>query len=214
MSADAQQPEADAPRAAESETRQIFDSASIPRGGSSGAGGAAGEVDGLTFLEELVRGRHSLCKSRGRKEFGFVAHHSDPVRLHVEAIELSRDGCDAYFGTQPVREDLAPGQRGGLADVVDVGLLCFDFDWADDSAHVSGELPDEATTRRLLGIFPCQPSIIVGSGHGLHGYWLLDEPIPVEKAAPLRDLFLDRLKGHGLAVEGGDFARVLGSPTP
>ncbi len=92
--------------------------------------------------------------------------------------------------------------RGGTKDDIAPGnAVWVDLDF---KAYADGE--QEARDR--LGKLPCPPSIVVFSGHGLHGYWLLHE---AEDPQVLSDLS----RGVG-GVLGGDnthdVARLLRMP--
>jgi putative DNA primase/helicase len=209
MSSSETKPEMDGEASSQRETSvtEPFAASEDPAAATDRAGG-----EGLQFLTDVMRGAHSLCIGRGRSEFRLDRIFDEPVELHQAALEHSRDGRDVWFGVNPVRSDLPPGSRGRADDVVDVGVLFADIDWHDPTAHVNGNLPDEQTTRRLLRTFQHQPTGVVCSGHGLQAYWLLRDPIEPEEAKALSTLLIDRLKGHGLAAEAGDIARVLRVP--
>src|SRR5690606_11337209 len=100
------------------------------------------------------------------------------------AMRLSASGKDVYFGVglrrEPVYKETKDGRRylarGENEDVIAIPGFWIDIDIASE-AHKNTELPqsiDEAL--QLLEMFNRQPSILVHSGHGLHAYWLLDEP--------------------------------------
>ncbi len=73
-------------------------------------------------------------------------------------------GWGAYFGLATRRSGLTRWQRGDLKTLVEVPALIADID----------EPPCVALPR--VRAFPIPPSCIVSSGHGIHVYWLLNEP--------------------------------------
>src|SRR5690606_5466550 len=100
------------------------------------------------------------------------------------AMRLSAGGKDVYFGVglrrEPVYKETKDGRRylarGENEDVIAIPGFWIDIDVASE-AHKNTELPqsiDEAL--QLLEKFNRQPSILVHSGHGLHAYWIRDEP--------------------------------------
>lgn len=94
---------------------------------------------------------------------------------------LSVGGHDWYFGLATRRPGLPPKRRGGKADLEWLPALALDIDMADPLAHVATDLPntlDEA--QEILDAGETEPSVIVYTGHGLHCYWVLSEPIPVD----------------------------------
>ena len=75
---------------------------------------------------------------------------------------------------------LPNGQRGSEKDILCVNTLCADID-IKGNAHAQTSLPanvDEATD--FLHDLKIKPSIVVNSGNGIHGYWLLDKPFIIE----------------------------------
>lgn len=128
---------------------------------------------------------------------------------------------DVYFGLGLIEG--SPSGRGRYQDVAAIGALWADIDM-QSSVHPRQQLPvtlDEA--RRLLSQVPLQPSLVVGTGHGLHAYWLLHEPWVFESGAD-RDRAALLSKGwHGLicaeaarkewSLENlGDLTRILRPP--
>jgi putative DNA primase/helicase len=83
--------------------------------------------------------------------------------LIEELTRANRGGWHVCFGVNPRRE---PGAKGD-AGVAQARALFVDCD------HVG---VDEALARIAAAGLP-EPSIVVGSGHGCHCYWLLTEPI-------------------------------------
>ena len=67
-----------------------------------------------------------------------------------------------------------PGESPRCEDNIGeiVGLHC-DIDFTNVTVA-------PAEVLRILKNLPCAPTIIVNSGHGLHGYWLFKEPIGTE----------------------------------
>jgi hypothetical protein len=128
---------------------------------------------------------------------------------------------NVYFGLGLIRGK--PRGRGKLVDVAGIGALWCDID-VSSTAHPKQNLPqtiDEAQT--LLDSMPLAPSIVVGSGHGLHGYWLFKEPWIFEndeersRAASLakrwHGIVCELAARHGWALENlGDLTRVLRLP--
>lgn len=86
---------------------------------------------------------------------------------------------DCYFGVA-ARKD---GSSGTLANCQTLGAIFADLDF---------KLTPEPEARRRLAEFPLPPSLVVHSGHGLHPYWLLREPL---------DLATDEARARGL-LEG------------
>lgn len=128
---------------------------------------------------------------------------------------------DVYFGVGLIQG--TPRGRGRHEDVVGIGALWADVDFAGP-AHPDKSLPaHEEDFQQLLAELPLAPSIIVDSGHGRHLYWLLHEPWLFEDAAT-RTQAAHVARGwhgvvclaatrHGWALENlGDLTRILRLP--
>lgn len=118
--------------------------------------------------------------------------------------DLNAAGYGVYFGCA-VRRDRKDRGRGTQSDATWLPML-----WCD----VDGVSADEGYDRLIaLDIWP---SIIISSGGGVHGYWLLDTPLSVND----RTLTRIRRTLHGIAIaigSGGDtkvrdLARVMRLP--
>lgn len=118
-------------------------------------------------------------------------------------LELDKLESDVFFGACPRK-----GRFGTKEGVKTVTTL-----WSDVDAKDFGG--DKTKALSMLTGCPLPPSLIVDSGNGYHGYWLLHEPediADVEKREYLESL-LRRLAG----VVGGDssvaeVARILRLP--
>jgi len=101
-----------------------------------------------------------------------------------QAEALNRDGYGMYFAPC-----LRKGKQGKAEAAALVPALWVDIDCDGDAYE-----RDQNLTR--LSTFDPAPSFILDSGGGWHGYWLLDEPFPLQSdadrqkiAAILRGLF-------------------------
>ena len=131
-----------------------------------------------------------------------------PLTLNARALQrwqhANTRGYGIYFGCA-VRQARKETGRGKQEDAARVTALWCDIDGVSAKAGY----------QRLIGM-PLQPSIIVFSGGGVHGYWLLDNPVEVNPDSAFR---LRRVL-HGTAIaagEGGDakvrdLARVMRLP--
>lgn len=132
--------------------------------------------------------------------FPLVIKDSEFKRLHAE----NKQGYGVYVGMAARRERKQHG-RGNQSDATYISHLWCDIDDCE---------PNEGADR--LCDFPICPSLIIASGGGVHGYWLLESPLAVteETFTPIRRTL------HGLAMlcgKGGDasvrdLARVMRVP--
>lgn len=100
-----------------------------------------------------------------------------PPRSHVfpvsefpdyfrRAIKTNRQGYGIYIGINP-RPVSGEKEQDAIRDIV-----CL---WADVDAKNFTSGKQEALKR--ISEFPIEPTFIVDSGNGYHGYWILEEPI-------------------------------------
>jgi len=93
------------------------------------------------------------------------------------ALRWNADRRDVYVGTciyKPILQNALkanPRRRGTAADVIALVALWLDID--QKAENKVGGLQDPAA---FLDKLPLSPSVVIGSGHGLHAWWLLDEP--------------------------------------
>jgi hypothetical protein len=124
-----------------------------------------------------------------------------PVLMHHNT-----QGYGVYLG-MTVRSRTKPkGKRGTKADARYVTHLWCDLDDVDESEGLA-----------ILALHDIPPSVIVSSGGGVHGYWLLSEPVLIENDGQ-RDDIEQTLQGLSLSLGAKadksvrDLARVLRMP--
>jgi hypothetical protein len=131
------------------------------------------------------------------------------------------DGHDVYVGLGLSKADLGPARRCTSEEIAGIAGIGGDFD-LKSAAHGNKPLP--ATIEDALSILPSmQPSILIGTGNGVHAWWLLKEPAIFESEEERREvarLFTRwhtmlqlRAAGRGWAYDRlSDLARVLRIP--
>lgn len=102
-------------------------------------------------------------------ESSYVQSHYQPMNWCI--VKGWRE--NVYFSCALMRKP--ERGRGGVADAMGITMLWLDLDIADD-AHKSATCPTREQAELILAAYPVPPSIIIHSGHGLHCYWLLNEP--------------------------------------
>jgi hypothetical protein len=145
------------------------------------------------------------------------------------------DGLDGYVDVRiftPVRQIFVPvGEWDRLASLIQThrDRHCFvgvatRRTTSDGSLANCGGLPalfvdldlkaiDEAEGRRRLQSLLLPPSIIVHSGGGFHAYWLLREPLDLQRASEVAKTLLRRLARHSDAdLAAPEPARILRLP--
>lgn len=147
---------------------------------------------------------------------GKHARFFDAVEPAAEYAVIRADDSDVYFGAGLYRPGITHG-RGKAADVVCITSLWADVDFGSSK---SGKVrpPDREAALELVEAVGVKPSIIVNSGHGLHVYWRLIEPVTAEEGAAdlarrWSDTIVQRGLDRGWAVDAvGDLSRVLRVP--
>ena len=145
------------------------------------------------------------------------------------AMRLSAGGKDVYFGVGLRREPVYKEKdgrkylvRGENTDVIAIPGLWIDVDVFGE-AHKKQSLPpsiDDAMS--LFAVLPRNPSIIVDSGHGLHAYWLFEQPVYFDDAgrqhierviSHWQRMIRDEATRRGWEIDNtADLARVLRVP--
>lgn len=146
--------------------------------------------------------------------------YKDRDKAAQKALALAAT-MDVYFGVG-LRKKRTAG-RGENSDVGIIPGLWVDIDIAGPAHKETNLPPTRDAAIEFLQTFPLQPSILVDSGHGLHGYWLFREPwefdddMEREQAADLLERFQgtlrDRARANGWKLDSThDLARVLRLP--
>ncbi len=114
---------------------------------------------------------------------------------------------DVYFGVNLVGEARAPNQRSTKATITHLAALIAEFDAKD----FDGSLQQ---TRRHVETLPIPPSAAVMSGGGIHAYWPLIWPVPVNDETRDGLVRTQRCWVKYVGGDGGakDIARVLRVP--
>lgn len=126
------------------------------------------------------------------------------------AEQFDQNGYDAYYALGTFRE-------AGSRKVQNVNKLKAFF--LDLDCGPTKDYPDQATALKALRAF-CQRTalprpLIVNSGRGVHVYWALAAPVPLETWAPAAERLKALCKEQGFACDHNvtaDAARVLRVP--
>lgn len=130
-------------------------------------------------------------------------------------IDTVDDGANHVFTSMALYDHTPTRGRGTAADA---RLIC--ALWCDVDVK-SGASPDLDTARKIIDSIPLKPSLLTCSGGGLHGFYLLAEPLGLETDGARADVvdLLNRWKHTvmayaaecGAKVDKGtfDIARVM-----
>lgn len=92
-------------------------------------------------------------------------------------LEQTSAGQHVYAGMGLVFSEPKGKGRGSASQVEAIAGVWSDVDIAHEHAHGQKRYPSRAEDARgLCRIGPCEPSLVVDSGYGLHAYWLFREP--------------------------------------
>jgi hypothetical protein len=124
-----------------------------------------------------------------------------------------------YVRTTTLVARPGPGKRGGASDTAAAPFLWSDVDFGEVGHKGEALPPDQACAEKVLADsnLPA-PTIVVHSGGGLYGLWVLDRPVEKADAAGLSVAVQEALAAasarHGwtYGTGVGDLARVIRLP--
>ena len=180
------------------------------------------------FLTALFEGCDGLAvclnhkpagKQKGMLSSWYTVADSMAAQLLADAKRLCDQSRDVYFSTCPAKKIPAtyPDKcRVRRQDVACIPAYFMDVDTAADDTKARKRVPASvAQAVEALMQLPCPPSALVESGHGLHAYWLLDQPAP-PSAAPAMRAFADAVAAFigfpELDTHATEPARILRVP--
>jgi hypothetical protein len=138
------------------------------------------------------------------------------VAAAADCVKGLSPELDVYCGVGLYRAGIKRG-RGKAADVVAIPALWADIDYGPE--HRKPRTPaNEKAAGEIVAAIGVSPSFQVRSGHGIHAYWLLKEPLTAEddhaaKARAWSDTVVTRARDLWLACDAvGDLSRVLRVP--
>lgn len=154
-----------------------------------------------------------------------VSRHIPVTELGSAADRITALGMktNTYYGTALRKPGLGPYVRGRLEDLHTVVCVAGDFD-IKGPAHAQETLPESRD--EVLGFLEdldYAPSIIIDSGNGIHGIWLLEEPYVIHNEEELSYInsvskgfgvyLLKKGREHGWILDNvQDVPRMLRAP--
>jgi hypothetical protein len=143
------------------------------------------------------------------------------VAAVIAALIRQGDGGNSYNGIGLHPAPLGEHSRGTADGVCAIPGLWLDLDIAGPGHKATNRPPDaDAAWQLIHAAVPLPPSYVVGSGGGLHCYWLLHEPWTFDNDGErqhagrlvrmLQWLVVREARKHGWLVDSlGDLSRVL-----
>ena len=161
----------------------------------------------------------AAAEQKGMRSRWYTIEEGMAARLIADAQALSQQHRDVYFSTCPAEK--LPATNADMCrirrqDVACIPAYFMDVDTSADEAKAGKHIPaDIPQAVEALMALPYPPSALVQSGHGLHAYWLLDQPAPSSDAPALR-AFADAVAAAtgytGLDTHASEPARILRVP--
>jgi len=168
----------------------------------------------LNILFGRVGPQLTIAINHKRETTGFRTEFFKANQLEEAArfgIERTNDKADVWVRVCPLAQSLTKGKRGTIEDSVALPALFADLDIGK-----GGHTPDRDTALHTLrSVMPLEPTMTISSGHGLHVYYCLHEPITdMAHAQQLADAWKETLLGGFQSAGYGldhvfELARVL-----
>lgn len=131
-------------------------------------------------------------------------------RLRSAALQFDEDGYDVYYGMATFGE----AGRRTADNAIEMGSLFLDLDCGPTKDYPDATAALEAL-RGFTKTMKLPRPLLVSSGHGVHAYWPLQEPVPVAEWKPVASALKKACAAKGLLVDPAvpaDAARVLRVP--
>lgn len=183
-------------------------------------------MDLTEFLTAVVPDGHLIVARMVEREKENGERYKVPVHYlchtHAEAAEtaasLVEGGHDVYFALASYKQGFHLNDKGKKVirvrgNVRDLKALWLDIDFKGeyhDLPEAVGALKAFLQATQLPS-----PSIVVGSGNGIHVYWPFSRTLPLERWQRLADAFKEACKTLGLKADlvcTADACRVLRPP--
>lgn len=172
-------------------------------------------------LQAVPGGIITVC--RLKKGCGPVTQKAISIADAItHAEDFDKCGWHGVFSAIPIlcqNTDLTNGKRGSGSDAAAFGCLWVDIDIGKTEKDAPIGPQSMADVDGILSKY-LPPSFTVSTGHGIHAYWLLDEPVltsePAERIAfkkALVNLQRTLTARSGMHLDSvGDLARVMRIP--
>lgn len=108
-----------------------------------------------------------------------------PEHLQADAVKADAAGWDCYYSTCPASKRKSSTTRITQKEITWLPALFMDVD--TDATKAGAKVPlDMDAAIAALKALPYPPTTLVISGHGVHAYWKLAEPVQVTSAEDLQ----------------------------
>ena len=178
----------------------------------------------LTLLYANTPEKHFayLWIKRGDEKLTICFEISDSTAIQSmaeTAIEKSNAGFDVFCSICTTDKKIDNSHRAKSTDISCQTAIWTDID-IQGGEHVGEKYPPDFDTAKIF--LPFEPSMLVNSGYGLHGYYLLNKPliitdnnrkIATQTNKNLLDLIRQNAQEYAKAVDSvQDLARILRVP--
>lgn len=158
-----------------------------------------------------------------QKKLSYQFQATDTVAIMDKAAALSNQKMDVFYSVGSKTHALKSiRDRAKQQEISQIGVLWADVDIADESSHAVSNLPPDIPSALSLIPTNLEPSVVVSSGHGLHVYWLLDNPVTItddnrqtvmETSRKVQQLIRNNAIQRGWHVDPvADLSRILRVP--
>lgn len=139
-------------------------------------------LDTLAFLNEIYKFSDNNIYLWSMPQKRTRPYTTDQLENMVQAAQkLTEQKQNVYFGVCTTTKQLGEYERPKNDDITGISAFWVDIDIAD-SAHAAANLPPDVQSARGLLPDELEPSVVVYSGHGLHGYYFLNEEWSLQTA--------------------------------
>lgn len=178
-----------------------------------------GFLEAVTPAGTLIIAKKIKVTKEGGGEFSTFRHYvcSSHEQAAATAMNMAPGPEDIYFALASYKQGFHQDPKGKKvirvhSNVAELKALWFDIDFKSyaDPTTVTQALRGFCTS---TGLPP--PSILVGSGNGVHAYWPLETSVPLDRWQRLADALKEAAKAQGLVFDPvctADAARVLRPP--
>jgi putative DNA primase/helicase len=173
-----------------------------------------------TWYADCTRGWITIWTAQDKQTRWF--HVKELTGAAKAAVQLAEQGMDVYFGVGLRQKKTHSNKRGSADTIMTIPGVWLDVDYGD--THKEKAIPPTLEAAlELIDAFPYEPSILVHSGFGLHGYWKFQTPVEIENERMREEVqhYLSRFQGtfrHAASQKGwkidntADLPRVLRVP--
>jgi hypothetical protein len=173
------------------------------------------KIEKLTNFFNLVCGEENQdthkIEIRYAKEGEHLKQKFFKSYKEASAFSLKQNGANVYFGVAPRKANASSGKK---KDCYQLTSIFSDVDYGEEGHKGTVKIKTMNDAINLIQTFEHRPSVLVNSGHGLHSYWKLDEPVILDNdnIKSLENKMLYFIHNFGGDKGTHDISRILRVP--